>query len=232
MVKFGAVFLLVLAGTSLAALVPATSGPRSSRFTGVRLNERLTALTGAPLYALLALIAVTILFLQPLLPAHYAIGFLLIPPIILKLASTGYRFARYYTGDRSYRLAGAPHLVLRLTTPILVAATLGVFATGIELWLFGLRFGGGWKTAHTLSAVVMVAAVGVHLVGHLRRSATVAAEELSVVRAGPDDGAAPSRAGVEMFPGRIVLASVVIGIALAVASFLYATPFPPSAAGD
>ncbi len=111
-----------------------------------------------------------------------------------------------------------------------MAATLAVLGTGIELWLFGLRYGGAWKTAHTLSAVVMVAAVGVHLVGHLRRSATVAAEELSVVHR-PDDGAAPGPAGSEMSPRRLVVASVVIGIALAVASFLYATPFPPSAAG-
>src|SRR5262245_34801646 len=65
-VKFGAVFLVVLAGTALALLIRTGSVRDPSRPGGVGENERLTALTGAPLYVLLVLIAVTILFLQPL----------------------------------------------------------------------------------------------------------------------------------------------------------------------
>jgi len=230
MIKFGVVFLLVLAGSALTLVIPSRSGPDPSRSGGVETNERLTALTGAPLYVLLALIAVTILFLQSLLPMHYAIGFVLIPPIAVKLGSTGYRFTRYYIGDRAYRLAGAPSLILRLTGPILVAATLAVFASGIELWLFGLRFGSAWKTAHTLSAVVMIAALGVHMAAHLRRSVTVATEELDAGHAG-DDRAERGRNDNDPSPRRVVAASIALGIAMAVASFLYATPFPPSAAG-
>jgi hypothetical protein len=232
MVKFGAIFLIVLVGAALTLLIPTRTGTvEPSRAGGVATNERITAFTGAPLYVLLVLIGVTILFLSSLLPLHYAIGLLLVPPIVLKVGSTGYRFVRYYTGDRGYRLAGAPSLILRLTGPILVAATVAVFASGIELWLFGLRFGSAWKTAHTLSAVIMIAAVGVHLAGHLRRSVVVAAEELDAGRSADADDAGLGRIGHDPSPRRAVAASIVLGIAMAIASFLYATPFPPSAAG-
>ena len=70
---------------------------RRLRGGGTTGNERLTAATGAVLIGLLAVIGVTILQLRPLLSVHLFVGMLLIPPVLLKLASTGYRFTRYYT---------------------------------------------------------------------------------------------------------------------------------------
>ena len=61
------------------------------------------------------------------------IGMVLIPPVALKLGSTGYRFARYYLGSPVYRAKGPPLLPLRLLAPVLVLTTLLVFATGV--WL-------------------------------------------------------------------------------------------------
>ena len=72
-----------------------------------------------------------------LLTVHMFIGLVLVPPVILKLASTGYRFARYYGGARAYREKGPPALPMRLLAPILVAMTIGVFGTGI--WLLALE---------------------------------------------------------------------------------------------
>jgi len=69
--KFGGVFLILL----------------------VAANERLTAVNGALLFILMAAIAITILFIRPLLPWHYRVGILVLPPLGLKLFSTGYRFA-------------------------------------------------------------------------------------------------------------------------------------------
>src|SRR5579864_6619169 len=109
--------------------------------SGVEVNERLTALTGGVLFVLLGLIGITILSVRSLLPQHFLLGFLLIPPLGLKMASTGYRFMRYYLGDADYRRAGPPQPYLRLLAPLVVVTTLAVFATGLELWLFGLRFG-------------------------------------------------------------------------------------------
>src|SRR5436305_2688984 len=66
-------------------------------------NERLTAASGAVLFLLLAAEGVTILSIGQLLSPHLFIGMLLIPPVALKLASTGWRFARYYGARASTR---------------------------------------------------------------------------------------------------------------------------------
>jgi hypothetical protein len=72
-----------------------------------------------------------------LVSAHMFIGMVLIPPVLLKLATTGYRFVRYYTGSRAYRALGPPLLPLRLLAPVLVATTIAVFVTGVLLLAMG-----------------------------------------------------------------------------------------------
>ncbi len=100
-------------------------------------NERLTATTAVVLLMLLAAEGVTILSIRPLLSAHIVIGLLLIPPVALKLASTGYRFVRYYSGDPAYVAKGPPHLVMRLLAPLLAVSTLVVLGTGVGLLVLG-----------------------------------------------------------------------------------------------
>src|SRR6202035_2912224 len=88
---------------------PAAS-PHAERLTGggTRGNERLTAVTGAVLIVLLAVIGMTIISIRPLIWVHLFVGLLLIGPVVLKVGTTGYRFVRYYTRDPSYRRKGAP----------------------------------------------------------------------------------------------------------------------------
>lgn len=187
---------------------------RGSSITSAAGNSRLTALTGAVLLALLALIGITILYVRELLPEHLLLGFLLIPPIALKLSSTGYRFVKYYRGDSVYRQAGPPPLLLRLVGPLVVLTTVAVFATGLELWLFGLRFGAGWIEWHKLSFIMWLPFIGVHVLGHLDRAGQAAAGELS-----------ESRPREALSRRSLVIGSVVAGVVLAVASLTYATPF-------
>jgi hypothetical protein len=187
--------------------------PESSE-SGVTANERLTALTGGLLLVLLALMGITVLSVRRLLPEHLLLGFLLIPPVALKLASTGYRFGRYYTGDSRYRRAGPPQLFMRLIAPIVVISTVAVFATGIELWLFGLRFGSIWVAAHKLSFMVWLPATAVHVLGHLSRTSQIAAEEVSA-----------SGSRIAITRRSLLVGSLVAGVALAAASLTYATPF-------
>jgi hypothetical protein len=71
-------------------------------------NRQLTAITGTILLVLLAVIGVTILRIGQLISVHLFVGLLLIGPVVLKLASTGYRFARYYSHNRAYRREGPP----------------------------------------------------------------------------------------------------------------------------
>jgi hypothetical protein len=109
------------------------------RLGGTEGNEILTSATAAVLTVLLVAEGVTIVQMGGLVSVHMFVGLLLIPPVLLKLASTAYRFVRYYTGARIYREKGPPLLALRLLAPVLVAATVGVFVTGVLLLLLGHR---------------------------------------------------------------------------------------------
>lgn len=130
-------------------------------------NERLTALTGIVLVVLLAVIGVTLLRLRSLISVHLFVGLLLIPPILLKLASTGYRFARYYSSNRTYRERGAPPLLLRASAPAVVLSTIGVFASGVALLLVGPDAAGLLRGLHKASFIVWVAFTALHVLGHL-----------------------------------------------------------------
>lgn len=183
--------------------------------TSVEGNARLTALTGIVLLVLLAAEGVTILSIHRLLPLHYFIGLLVIPPLLLKFGSTGWRFARYYLGDARYRGAGPPLLLLRLTAPVVVASTIVVFATGIELWLFGDRYGLGWLTAHKASFIIWFGAMAIHVLGHLERAPTLALRD---VRNRPRLRGSVSRQA-------LTLGSVLMGLVLALATLLVQSPF-------
>ena len=73
---------------------------------GTEGNERLTVQAGACCSCCSRCWAITILRIGPLLWLHLFIGLLLIGPLAVKLASTGYRFARYYTHDAPLRAQG------------------------------------------------------------------------------------------------------------------------------
>jgi hypothetical protein len=96
------------------------------------------------------------------------IGMVLIPPIALKLGSTGYRFARYYTGARPYREKGPPLLPLRLIAPLLVAATVGVFVSGVWLLAVGQK-SDSVLFVHKLSFIVWGVVFAIHFLAHLPR---------------------------------------------------------------
>lgn len=176
-------------------------------------NARLTALVSGFLLVLLAAIGVTIVDVRQLLTAHYFIGFLLIPPLLLKFASTGWRFASYYLRDPAYRAAGPPRLELRLLGPVLVLLTVAVFASGIELWLFGLRFGTVWIAVHKVSFLLWFAATTLHVLGHLSDEAELALDE------------ARERNREAVTRGSLVLASLLVGAVLALACSQFASPF-------
>jgi len=127
-------------------------------------NERLTALTGAVLLALLAAEGVTILFKRQLLTAHFFIGMVLVGPVLLKVGSTGYRFVRYYTGSEPYVRKGPPALPLRLLGPLVIATSIGVIGSGIALALVGPVQGASfWIFAHKATFVAWFCAMFAHV---------------------------------------------------------------------
>jgi len=130
-------------------------------------NERLTSATGAVLIVLLAVIGVTIIALGPLLSVHLFVGMVLVGPVLLKLASIGYRFARYYTANPRYRRKGPPALPLRLIAPIVVLSTLVVFASGVALLLAGPSSRDTLLPIHKVSFIVWLVFLSLHVLAHL-----------------------------------------------------------------
>jgi hypothetical protein len=178
-------------------------------------NERLTAAAGAVLFLLLAAEGVTILSIRPLLSAHMFIGMLLIPPVALKLASTGWRFARYYAGDRAYVDRGPPLLPLRMLAPVVVASTVVVFATGVALLIRGP--GRGIVIGlHKASFVVWLVATGIHVLAYLPRVPRLAASDWRLHRPAPAGGFARRT---------LVAGALVAGVVLAVATLGYMHPW-------
>jgi hypothetical protein len=139
------------------------------RAGGTTGNERLTAATGAALLLLLVVEGVTILFLGQLLAEHIFIGMLLIPPVALKLATTGYRFLRYYGGSAAYRRQGPPILPMRILGPVVGLSTLAVLGTGVGLVAVGRAGHGTLLFAHKASFVVWLVVTGVHVIFYLPR---------------------------------------------------------------
>lgn len=137
-------------------------------FGGVAGNEILTCAIAAVLTCLLLAEGVTLLRLGPLLVPHMFIGLVLVPLVLLKLGSTGYRFFRYYARTPAYREKGPPLLPLRMLAPVLVAATIGVFVTGVALLIDGHK-SNTLMLLHKASFIVWAGAFGIHFLAYLPR---------------------------------------------------------------
>ena len=149
---------------------------------GVEANGRLTASTAVVLVVLLAVEGVTILSIRRLLSPHVFIGMLLVPPVLVKIASTTYRFVRYYTGSPDYRRYGPPMLVLRLLGPVVVVTTVVVFGSGIALLLAGPTWRSSLLFLHKASFVLWFGAMAIHVLGHLADTASLAPGIFSAAR--------------------------------------------------
>lgn len=179
---------------------------------GVDGNELLTSATGALLVVLLAVIGVTIISLGPLLSVHLFVGIVLVGPLMLKLASTGYRFARYYARDPVYTAKGPPPTPLRLIAPIVVASTIVVMVSGVALLLEGPRSRDALLPIHKVSFFVWVAFTSLHVLAHLPALARTAPVSVggsrSSSRTSGSTGRTLALAGV--LAGGVVLAIVLI----------------------
>jgi hypothetical protein len=163
----------------VAALVGGASGG----------NEQLTAMVGVLLVVLLAALGVTILRIRQLIWPHLFLGLLLLGPVALKLASTGYRFARYYLRSAIYRANGPPLLALRAMGPVLVLSTVAVFASGIVLLFEGPARRNLPLLIHKVSFILWLGLFGLHLLAHvpgLPRSLRAARAGRSTLAAAPE----------------------------------------------
>jgi len=188
--------------------------PRASVLTGGGTdgNEQLTTVTGAILIVLLAVIGFTIPLLRQFISVHLFVGMLLFGPVLLKMASTGYRFMRYYTGNAAYTAKGPPELILRLIGPIVVLSTVGVFATGVALLIAGPNHRNPWLLLHKATFILWLVFMGLHVLGHL----PAVARAVGIGRNGKEQlaGAAPGAAGRWIAIAGALVAGAVLAIVL------------------
>ncbi len=151
-------------------VLPTTGGPAG--------NAVLTAWTGLVLLVLFLAELLTLFDVRGLISWHVAVGAILVPPALLKTATTGWRVVQYYRGHEHYGAAGPPPTVLRWLGPLVVASTLGLLASGALLILLGEQAGRqelfsvvgqrvGWVTVHQGLFVVWGVATGLHLLGRI-----------------------------------------------------------------
>lgn len=182
---------------------------------GIDGNEQLTAMTGVILVVLFAVLGVTILRIRQLIWLHLFLGLLLLGPVALKMASTGYRFARYYLHAAIYVAKGPPARALRAMGPAFVAATALVFASGIVLMFEGPRHRATMLSIHKVSFIAWLALMGLHLLAHVPglpralRAVQIGAKEPT-----PDGLSSGGGAGRWIVLMGALVAGVVLGIVL------------------
>jgi len=153
--------------------------PELEEAPGVAGNARLTSALGALLFFLLALEGYTVATGVGLHVAlHVYVGLLLIPIVALKMGSTMYRFVRYYAGSPAYRQKGPPPMTLRLIGPLVVLVTIVLLATGVVLLFVNGNERGTFDTLHRDSFIAWLLLLSVHVVGHLRETASLAPRDL------------------------------------------------------
>jgi hypothetical protein len=142
-------------------------------------NARLTAAVGLLLIVpVLIEIATVLLGVHTFMSVHVFVGLALIPAVTLKLASTGWRFARYYTRSRAYVEHGPPQIAMRLLAPLFVAATVVLFGSGVAM---GLLHGNALQIARSLhgpASVIWLVLLGLHVLVYLGRAARSTAEDV------------------------------------------------------
>lgn len=175
-------------------------------------NRRLTTIVSTlALLPLLAGVGLTLLRLRSHIQLHIFFGLWVMPPLLLKLGSAGWRFALYYGGEPHYRRAGPPAWGPRLVAPVVVVSTVVLFVSGIGLWLVGPGADyGGWFEWHRDSFIVWFFATAAHVLLHLEEIPAQVLEEVRLPLPGR-----PGRAG-------LLFAALLVGVVLA----LVLTPLP------
>ena len=176
-------------------------------------NARLTAWTGLLLLVFALAECATLLSVRGLITVHVLIGAFLLPLVLLKTLTTGWRIARYYLGSAAYRQAGPPPLLLRILGPLVVISGLAVLGSGLALIALGrasftpILIAAGFRidalTLHQAAFILWLAATGLHVLAR-----TVPA--LQLTRRSPQHRAVPGARG----RGAVLLVTVLVGVAV------------------
>ena len=153
-----------------------TSSPRASLPSGgVDGNERLTSLVAVVLLLLLFLVGLTVPVANVQTRLHVFLGVVVIPPVLLKVASTSWRMIKYYARSFSYRRKGPPMALLRLLGPVLVVLTLVLLFSGVGLVIGAPRsLHPQLSQIHRASFILWFVVTAVHVLAHLKETLNIA----------------------------------------------------------
>ena len=183
----------------------------------VEANARLTGTAGFVILILLTAELVTVLLgAASVLSLHVAIGLIIVPPVLAKLASTTWRIVNYYLGAVAYKDCGPPSTLARVLGPILSLAIVLVLISGIALILGPSSLHRTALMVHKVTFYLALVLIVWHLALHLTQALRLAARDW-VDRQGP---ALAVRAR-----WIFVIASALRGVLLALALAGHAEPY-------
>jgi hypothetical protein len=174
-------------------------------------NERLTAAVGLLLLLPIGVEVLTVLLgVHTFMSVHVFVGLALIPPVLLKLGSTAWRFARYYTRSRPYVALGPPQIAMRVLAPLFVAATIVLFGSGVAMGLVHGQALDWARRLHGPASVIWLLLLGLHVLVYFTRA----------VRRTADDAAHEHRslARGAAVRGLALAAAIVSGVVIAAAT--------------
>ncbi len=172
-------------------------------------NERLTAGAAAALFVLIFFEGITLLRIGSMMALHVIIGLILVPPVLVKLGSTSWRFVRYYRGHPDFVRKGPPRTLLRVLAPFLILTTVVLFGSGIALVVIHRPF--GWLyVVHRYDFLAWFAILTIHVLSYMWQVPGILRRDLSSER--PYRQASPRGRGLRLW---LVSGSVMAGVALA-----------------
>ena len=180
---------------------------RESRLNPIG-NERLTAAVGLLLLVpILVEVATVLLGVHTFMSAHVFVGLALIPPVLLKLGSTVWRFVRYYTGSRPYVALGPPQIAMRVLAPLFVAATVVLFGSGVAMGLLHGQSLDWARRLHGPASVIWLSLLGLHVLVYFTRAVRRTADD-----AAPQPRSRARGAGIRALA---LAAAIVSGVVIA-----------------
>ena len=174
----------------------------------VEANARLTGTAGIVILILLIAELVTVaLGAVSVLSLHVAIGLILMPPVLVKLASTTLRMVNYYLGDAAYKHRGPPAPPARFLGPILSLAIILLLISGIALLLGPSSLHGPALGVHKVTFYLALLLIVWHLAMHLTQALRLGARDWVSHR----DAALLVRARWTAIVGRLLLGALLAG---------------------
>ncbi|SHE60277.1 hypothetical protein SAMN02745225_01095 [Ferrithrix thermotolerans DSM 19514] len=146
-------------------------------------GARFSALFGMALLVVFVAEILTIPFIAGAVGIHIVIGLIAVPLVLAKIAVAAYRFTKFYAGDTEFVAAGPPWLPLRILAPLLVATTVLVIGSGIEMVVAGpTSFSDTFlAAAHTLLSLIWFFLLGLHALAYYLRSYHSARKDISSI---------------------------------------------------